>query len=150
MHKKKAGKLQTGSTFPKQYWLAVNGKPKRIDWQWHTWSNRRQCHTSSTYIGWARPWHTRSTNRWRSSKWHHSVYPILGAPLCKLKERESTLYWQGKLHKPNTRGGHSVLLTQVTPKKLLCDVTMYIVQPFQGRTRSTEIALFKKFFFRKE
>jgi len=27
MHKKKAGKLQTGSTFPKQYWLAVNGKP---------------------------------------------------------------------------------------------------------------------------
>ena len=28
MHKKKAGKLQTGSTFPKQYWLAVNGKPK--------------------------------------------------------------------------------------------------------------------------
>jgi len=29
MHKKKAGKLQTGITFPKQYWLAVNGKPKR-------------------------------------------------------------------------------------------------------------------------
>jgi len=29
MHKKKAGKHQTGSTFPKQYWLAVNGKPKR-------------------------------------------------------------------------------------------------------------------------
>jgi len=28
MHKKKAGKLQTGITFPKQYWLAVNGKPK--------------------------------------------------------------------------------------------------------------------------
>jgi len=28
MHKKIAGKLQTGSTFPKQYWLAVNGKPK--------------------------------------------------------------------------------------------------------------------------
>jgi len=28
MHKKKAGKLQTGSTFPKQYWLAVNGKQK--------------------------------------------------------------------------------------------------------------------------
>jgi len=27
MHKKKAGKLQTGSTIPKQYWLAVNGKP---------------------------------------------------------------------------------------------------------------------------
>jgi len=27
MHNKKAGKLQTGSTFPKQYWLAVNGKP---------------------------------------------------------------------------------------------------------------------------
>jgi len=26
--KKKAGKLQTGNTFPKQYWLAVNGKPK--------------------------------------------------------------------------------------------------------------------------
>jgi len=26
--KKKAGKLQTGITFPKQYWLAVNGKPK--------------------------------------------------------------------------------------------------------------------------
>jgi len=23
-----AGKLQTGNTFPKQYWLAVNGKPK--------------------------------------------------------------------------------------------------------------------------
>jgi len=30
MHKKKAGKLQTGNTFPKQYWLAVNGKPKRM------------------------------------------------------------------------------------------------------------------------
>jgi len=30
MRKKKAGKLQTGSTFPKQYWLAVNGKPKNI------------------------------------------------------------------------------------------------------------------------
>jgi len=29
MHKKKAGKLQTGSTISKQYWLAVNGKPKR-------------------------------------------------------------------------------------------------------------------------
>ena len=28
MHEKKAGKLQTGSTIPKQYWLAVNGKPK--------------------------------------------------------------------------------------------------------------------------
>jgi len=28
MHKKKAGKLQTGNTFPKQYWLAVHGKPK--------------------------------------------------------------------------------------------------------------------------
>jgi len=28
MHKKKTGKLQTGITFPKQYWLAVNGKPK--------------------------------------------------------------------------------------------------------------------------
>jgi len=28
MHKKKAGKLQTGITFPKQYWLAVNDKPK--------------------------------------------------------------------------------------------------------------------------
>jgi len=27
MHKKEAGKLQTGNTFPKQYWLAVNGKP---------------------------------------------------------------------------------------------------------------------------
>ena len=27
MHKKKAGKLQTGIIFPKQYWLAVNGKP---------------------------------------------------------------------------------------------------------------------------
>jgi len=27
MYKKKAGKLQTGNTFPKQYWLAVNGKP---------------------------------------------------------------------------------------------------------------------------
>jgi len=24
----KAGKLQTGNTFPKQYWLAVHGKPK--------------------------------------------------------------------------------------------------------------------------
>jgi len=31
MHKKKAGKLQTGSTIPKQYWLAVNGKPKIDD-----------------------------------------------------------------------------------------------------------------------
>jgi len=31
MHKSKAGKLQSGSTFPKQYWLAVNGKPKRIN-----------------------------------------------------------------------------------------------------------------------
>jgi len=31
MHKKKAGKLQTGSTIPKQYWLAVNGKPKNPD-----------------------------------------------------------------------------------------------------------------------
>jgi len=30
MHKKKAGKLQTGSTIPKQYWLAVNGKPKTV------------------------------------------------------------------------------------------------------------------------
>jgi len=30
MHKKKAGKLQTGNTFPKQYWLAVHGKPKRV------------------------------------------------------------------------------------------------------------------------
>jgi len=30
MHKKKAGKLQTGNTFPKQYWLAVNGKPKTL------------------------------------------------------------------------------------------------------------------------
>jgi len=29
MHKKKAGKLQTGITFPKQYWLAVNGKPTK-------------------------------------------------------------------------------------------------------------------------
>jgi len=29
MHKKKAGKLQTGSTIPKQYWLAVHGKPKK-------------------------------------------------------------------------------------------------------------------------
>ena len=28
MHKSKAGKLQSGSTFPKQYWPAVNGKPK--------------------------------------------------------------------------------------------------------------------------
>jgi len=38
MHKKKAGKLQTGSTIPKQYWLAVNGKPKRIvllEWYVH-------------------------------------------------------------------------------------------------------------------
>jgi len=34
MHKKKAGKLQTGSTFPKQYWLAVNGKPKIIFTMW--------------------------------------------------------------------------------------------------------------------
>jgi len=25
----KAGKLQTGNTIPKQYWLAVNGKPKK-------------------------------------------------------------------------------------------------------------------------
>jgi len=30
MHKKKAGKLQTGNTFPKQYWLAVNSKPKTM------------------------------------------------------------------------------------------------------------------------
>jgi len=30
MYNKKAGKLQTGITFPKQYWLAVNGKPKII------------------------------------------------------------------------------------------------------------------------
>jgi len=30
MHKKKAGKLQTGNTIPKQYWLAVNGKPKTM------------------------------------------------------------------------------------------------------------------------
>jgi len=30
MQKKKAGKLQTGITFPKQYWLAVNGKPKIV------------------------------------------------------------------------------------------------------------------------
>jgi len=30
MHKKKAGKLQTGSIIPKQYWLAVNGKPKTV------------------------------------------------------------------------------------------------------------------------
>jgi len=30
MHKKKAGKLQAGSTIPKQYWLAVNGKPKTV------------------------------------------------------------------------------------------------------------------------
>jgi len=29
MHKKNAGKLQTGSIIPKQYWLAVNGKPIR-------------------------------------------------------------------------------------------------------------------------
>jgi len=28
MHKIEAGKFQTGNTFPKQYWLAVNGKPK--------------------------------------------------------------------------------------------------------------------------
>jgi len=27
MHKIEAGKFLTGSTFPKQYWLAVNGKP---------------------------------------------------------------------------------------------------------------------------
>jgi len=27
MHKIEAGKFQTGNTFPKQYWLAVNGKP---------------------------------------------------------------------------------------------------------------------------
>jgi len=39
MHKRKAGKLQSGSTFPKQYWLAVNGKPKTpvdtADWEIH-------------------------------------------------------------------------------------------------------------------
>jgi len=29
MHKIEAGKFLTGSTFPKQYWFAVNGKPKR-------------------------------------------------------------------------------------------------------------------------
>jgi len=28
MHKTESGKFQTGNTFPKQYWLAVNGKPK--------------------------------------------------------------------------------------------------------------------------
>jgi len=28
MHKIKGGKFQTGNTFPKQYWLAVNDKPK--------------------------------------------------------------------------------------------------------------------------
>jgi len=32
MQKKKAGKLQTGITFPKQDWLAVNGKPKTYLW----------------------------------------------------------------------------------------------------------------------
>jgi len=26
----KAGKLQTGITIPKQYWLAVNGKPIKV------------------------------------------------------------------------------------------------------------------------
>jgi len=35
MHQKKAGKLQTGITFPKQYWLAVNGKPKRTSKEQH-------------------------------------------------------------------------------------------------------------------
>jgi len=28
MHKVESRKLPTGNTFPKQYWLAVNGKPK--------------------------------------------------------------------------------------------------------------------------
>jgi len=40
MHKKKAGKLQTGSTgstIPKQYWLAVNGKPINIDRTLNKW-----------------------------------------------------------------------------------------------------------------
>jgi len=36
MHKKKAGKLQTGSTIPKQYWLAVNCKPKTVELQYFT------------------------------------------------------------------------------------------------------------------
>ena len=30
MHKLEAGKFQTGNTFPKQYWLAVNGKPEMV------------------------------------------------------------------------------------------------------------------------
>jgi len=29
MHKIETVKFQTGNTFPKQYWLAVNGKPKK-------------------------------------------------------------------------------------------------------------------------
>jgi len=41
MHKKKAGKLQTGSTIPKQYWLAVQKKVTTRLWYaagpyWHT------------------------------------------------------------------------------------------------------------------
>jgi len=38
MYKKKAGKLQTGITFPKQYWLAVNGKPKTYFNSWLSYS----------------------------------------------------------------------------------------------------------------
>jgi len=30
MHKIESREIATGNTFPKQYWLAVNGKPKRI------------------------------------------------------------------------------------------------------------------------
>ena len=46
MHKKKAGKLQTGSTIPKQYWLAVNGKPKKeIENQIHVGPTLSICFT---------------------------------------------------------------------------------------------------------
>jgi len=38
-----AGKFKTGNTFPKQYWLAVNGKPKILDstaqWVLETYSH---------------------------------------------------------------------------------------------------------------
>jgi len=48
MHKKKAGKLQTGSTFPKQYWLAVNGKPKR-DYKQYKIRQRKQIIYNTSY-----------------------------------------------------------------------------------------------------
>jgi len=53
MHKKKAGKLQTGNTFPKQYWLAVNGKPKKNNVspfrKYQNIYNTPPCHTVYIY-----------------------------------------------------------------------------------------------------